>query len=35
MRLIPRAHDSATHFLRSAYSLVLNTFATGILGVAF
>ena len=35
MRLIPRAHDSSTHFLRSAYSLVINTVATGVLGVAF
>jgi hypothetical protein len=30
-----RADDSSGHFLRSAYSLVLNTVASGILGVAF
>jgi O-antigen/teichoic acid export membrane protein len=35
VRLIPRGHDSSSHFLRSAYSLVLNTAATGALGVAF
>lgn len=34
-RLFPSGADSDAHFLRSAYSLIINTAASGALGVAF